>query len=226
MTTTRPPRILHYAAEICRRSARRGHPVGTARAERIGRRYLRMAKSAGIQPMYVPSAAERDAENGARLLKEYDNSLRAANQRIAELERERDEYQAEANRLLKLIAERDYANDDLRVEIARRGKQITGLGNALAERENDLDLANAHAERLMKERDKAQTIIAELKSALDKTLTPDERNTQVQAGLSVLSMGYPHCNICGLVLDPNERECPRCEQASVRDERMGYRGVQ
>jgi len=42
-----------------------------------------MAKSAGIQPMYVPSAAEHDAENGARLLKEYDNSFRDANQRIA-----------------------------------------------------------------------------------------------------------------------------------------------
>jgi len=175
MTTTRPPRILHYAAEIVRRSARRGHPVGLARAERIGRRYLRMAKAAGIQPMYVPSAAERDAENGARLLNEYDNSLRDANQRIAKLERE-------------------------------------------------LDLANAHAERLLKERDKAQTRIAELESALDKTMTDTERAAQAQAGL--VNREIVRCAICDLVLDPNERQCPRCEQDNEREKREWYRRVE
>jgi len=94
---------------------------------------------------------ERDADNGARLLKEYDNSLRAANQRIVELE-----------------------------------------------------------------------------SILDKTMTIPERNAQAQAGLvnayrieSVIC-----CTICGTVLDPNERECPRCEQDAVRDERTWFAGVQ
>jgi len=91
---------------------------------------------------------ERDAENGARLLKEYDNSLCTANQRIAELERE-------------------------------------------------LDLANAHAFRLLKERNAAK--------------------------YGLVNPGYPYCSTCDLVLDPNERKCPRCDQDDERDKREWYR---
>lgn len=155
-------------------------------------------------PLVRLRKAERELSAAQTRVHELEREQDLANAHALRLLTERDEYRAEANRLIKLIAEKDCAADDLRSEIYQCAMLIVGISNALAER----------------------------KEELDKSITVSERAAQAMAGFVHVRWednnleSIERCAICGAALDPNERECPRCEADAAREEREWYRGAQ
>ena len=122
-------------------------------------------------------------------------------------------------------------------QLRRAERELSASQTRIAELERELDLANAHAGRLLKERDEVRdqrdlmldalsaTAAFGIAESYERATGIRQRNLLDYAEIVDIESDT-RCVICGLVLDQNECECPRCEADAERDESEWYRGVQ